>query len=415
MYGGETAKPYLSTQPTAATAANIKNYNTILFIARERGESLKMALKFTSDRKTLLSALIPAVSASSNRSTLPALEGLLFELKGDELVVCGYDLEKGVKTYTQVMGEGEGAVILNAQKITAIIRNFPDCDISFEADEKNIVRISGAMSEFSVHGLSPEAFPNMPELSGDKSFRINAGLMKEIISSTYFAVAQTDARPILTGELFEIDGNKLTVVALDNHRLALREEETAVNGAEEKMSFVVPGKSLYEFSKLLTDSEETVLAELTSKHIILKIGNVIFFSRLLEGEFLDFRKAIPSQNKIFAKVDTGFFIESVERASLLIDDKMITPIRCNFKGNILNISCSTQYGKVNDNIHISKDGDDIEIGFNNRYLLDALRACKDDLIVAALSSPLMSMVITPAVAKEGSKYLYLVLPMRINN
>ncbi len=374
-----------------------------------------MAIKFTSDRKTLLSALIPAVSASSNRSTLPALEGLLFELKGEELVVCGYDLEKGVKTYTTVFGESDGAVILNAQKITAIIRNFPDCDISFEADEKNIVRISGAMSEFSVHGLSPEAFPNMPELSGDKSFRINAGLFKEVIASTYFAVAQTDARPILTGELFEIDGNKLTVVALDNHRLALREEENAVNGAENKMSFVVPGKSVYEFSKLLTDSEETVLAELTSKHIILKIGSCVFFSRLLEGEFLDYRKAIPSQNKIFAKVDTGFFIESVERASLLIDDKMITPIRCNFKGNILNISCSTQYGKVNDNIHISKDGDDIEIGFNNRYLLDALRACKDDLIVAALSSPLMSMVITPAVAKEGSRYLYLVLPMRINN
>ncbi len=374
-----------------------------------------MALKFTSDRKTLLSALIPAVSASSNRSTLPALEGLLFELKDQELIVCGYDLEKGVKTYTTVFGEGDGAVILNAQKITAIIRNFPDCDISFEADEKNIVRISGAMSEFSVHGLSPEAFPNMPELSGDKSFRINAGLFKEIIGSTYFAVAQTDARPILTGELFEIEGNKLTVVALDNHRLALREETNAVAGAEAPMSFVVPGKSVYEFSKLLSDSEETVVAELTSKHIILKIGNTIFFSRLLEGEFLDYRKAIPSQNKIFAKVDTGFFIESVERASLLIDDKMITPIRCNFKGNILNISCSTQYGKVNDNIHISKDGDDIEIGFNNRYLLDALRACKDDLIVTALSSPLMSMVITPAVAKEGSRYLYLVLPMRINN
>ncbi len=374
-----------------------------------------MALKFTSDRKTLLSALIPAGSASSNRSTLPALEGLLFELKGNELVVCGYDLEKGVKTYSTVLGENDGAVILNAQKITAIIRNFPDCDITFEADEKNLVHISGAMSEFSVHGLAPEAFPNLPELSGDKSFRISAALFKEIVASTYFAVAQTDARPILTGELFEIEGDKLTVVALDNHRLALREETQAVVGAKEPMKFIIPGKSVYEFAKLLSDNEDMITAELTSKHIILKIGTFVFFSRLIEGEFLDYRKAIPSQNKIFAKVDTGFFIESVERASLLIDDKMITPVRCTFKGSVLNISCSTQYGKVNDNIHISKDGDDIEIGFNNRYLLDALRACKDDLIVTALSSPLMSMVITPAVAKEGSRYLYLVLPMRINN
>lgn len=370
-------------------------------------------LRFTSDRKTLLGAVMPALSASSSKSTLPALEGLLFELKGSELTVCGYDHEKGVKTYTQVMGEGDGAVILNAQKIAAIIRNFPDCEICFEAGEKNIVKISGGMSEFSVHALSAEAFPNLPELSGEKTFRINAGLLKEMIGSTYFAVAQTDARPILTGLYFQIEGKRLTVVALDNHRMALREEDTAVV-CDENLSFIVPGKNIYEFAKLLTDSDETVVAELTGKHIIMKVGSTIFFSRLIEGEFIDYRKVIPTQNKIFAKIDTNSFIESVERASLLIDDKLITPLKCNMEGNVLNVSCSTQYGKVNDNIRISKEGEDIEIGFNNRYLLDALRACKDELILAALSSPLMSMVITPAVEKEGSRYLYLVLPMRLN-
>ncbi len=374
-----------------------------------------MALRFTSDRKTLLSAIMPALAASSNKSTLPALEGLLFELKGSELSVCGYDLEKGVKTNTTVLGEGDGAVILNAQKISAIIRNFPDCDISFEINEKNTVTISGGMSEFSVHALSPEAFPNLPELSGDKSFRINAGLLKEIISSTYFAVAQTDARPILTGEYFEIKGDTLTVVALDNHRLALREETSAVAaGSVGEMSFIVPGKSIYEFSKLLNDNNEIVVVELTGKHIIMKVGSTVFFSRLIEGEFFEYRKAIPTQNKIFVKVDTGLFIDSVERASLLIDDKLITPLKCSFKDGNLNVSCSTQYGRVNDNIPVSKEGEDIEIGFNNRYLLDALRACKDELILASLSSPLMSMVITPAVEKEGSRYLYLVLPMRLN-
>lgn len=370
-------------------------------------------LRFTSDRKTLLGVVMPALSAASGRSTLPALEGLLFEVKGNDLSVCGYDQEKGVKTSTQVIGEGDGAVILNAQKIAAIIRNFPDCDICFESNEKNIVKITGAMSEFSVHGLAAEAFPNLPELSGEKTFRINAGLLKEMISSTYFAVAQTDARPILTGEFFKIEGNTLTVVALDNYRMALREESSAV-ACTEDMSFIVPGKSIYEFSKLLTDSEETVVTELTGKHIIMKVGSIIFFSRLIEGEFLDYRKVIPTQNKIFAKIDTASFIESVERASLLIDDKMITPVKCTFEGDVLNISCSTQYGKVNDNIRISKEGEDIEIGFNNRYLLDALRACKEDLILASLSSGIMAMVITPAVKKEGSNFTYLVLPMRLN-
>lgn len=361
-----------------------------------------------------MDAILPALAASSTKSTLPALEGLLFEVKGQELTVCGYDLEKGVKTYSTVFAGGDGAVILNAQKIAAIVRNFPDCDISFEEGEKNVVRISGAASEFSVHALSAEAFPNLPELSGEKSFRIKAGLMKEVIGSTYFAVAQTDARPMLTGEFFKIEKQKLTVVALDNHRMALREEENAINGCEAEMSFIVPGKSIYEFAKLLSDPEETVLCELTSKHIILKTGGTVLFSRLIEGEFFDYVKAIPTQNRIFAKIDTEAFIESVERASLLIDEKLITPLKCSFTGNVLNVSCSTQYGRVNDNIRISKEGDDIEIGFNNRYLLDALRACRDELILASLSSPLMSMVITPAVEKEGSRYLYLVLPMRLN-
>lgn len=374
-----------------------------------------MAIKFTAERKKLLSLIMPALSASSNKSTLPALEGLLFNLKGDELSVCGYDLEKGIKTVDTVSGESDGAVILNANKIASIIRNFPDCDITFEADEKNMVRIQGARSDFSIHGLSADAFPNLPELSGDKSFSISQKIFKDIISTTYFAVAQTDARPILTGELFKINKDKLTVVALDNYRMALREESAAVSSEEEELSFIVPGKNIYEFSKLLSDEEKPVKAELTKKHIILSVGNIIFFSRLLEGEFFDYNKAIPTQNKIFARIETYAFIESVERASLLLDDKLVTPLKCNFVGNTLNVSCSTQYGRVDDNISIDKDGDDIEIGFNNRYLLDALKACRDELITVSLSSPLMSMVIKPAVKKEGSDYLYLVLPMRLKD
>lgn len=374
-----------------------------------------MALKFTAERKKLLSLIMPALSASSNKSTLPALEGLLFKLKGDELSVCGYDLEKGIKTADTVTGESDGAVILNANKIASIIRNFPDCEISFEADDKNMVRIQGARSDFSIHGLSADAFPNLPELSGDKSFSISQKLFKDIISTTYFAVAQTDARPILTGELFKINKDKLTVVALDNYRMALREENAAVSSEEEELSFIIPGKNIYEFSKLLSDDDEPVKAELTKKHIILSVGKVIFFSRLLEGEFFDYNKAIPTQSKIFAKIETYSFIESVERVSLLLDDKLVTPLKCNFVGNTLNVSCSTQYGKVNDDISIQKEGDDIEIGFNNRYLLDALKACRDELITVSLSSPLMSMVIRPAVKKEGSDYLYLVLPMRLKD
>ncbi len=363
----------------------------------------------------MLSLITPALAATSTKSTLPALEGLLFSLEDNLLTVCGYDLEKGVKTSAPVYPQEEGAVILNAQKISAIIRNFPDCEIRFETDEKNIVRITGAMSDFSIHGLSAEAFPNLPELGGEKSFSISQGLLKDIINSTNFAVAQTDARPILTGELFKIEGRKLTVVALDNYRLAMREEENAVFGNENNYSFIVPGKTLFEFSKLLGDSEEMVVTEFTNKYIIFKIKDIIFFSRLIEGEYIDYVRAIPKQSKIFVKINTSDFIESTSRASLLVDEKLKTPLKCSFHNDYLEISCTTQYGTVIDNIKIEKTGDDIDIGFNSRYLLDALRACPDDYINLSMSTPLMSMIINPAAPKENSSYTYLVLPCRLKD
>ena len=178
-----------------------------------------MPIHFTADKKTLVSLIQPTMTAVSSRNTLPALEGLLFTLQGNELSVCGYDLEKGVKTVTQVQGLSDGAVILNAQKVFAIVRNFPDCDITFRSDDKYFVTITGGMSEYSIHGLGSDAFPSLPMLGGDTVFTMTQALLKEIIQSTNFAVAQTDARPILTGQLFQVSGSALTVAALDNYRL----------------------------------------------------------------------------------------------------------------------------------------------------------------------------------------------------
>ncbi len=374
-----------------------------------------MPIKFVSDKKTLLSLILPAATAASNKSTLPALEGLLFTLKDDNLTVCGYDLEKGVRTSGTVVPKEDGSIIINASKMVSIVRNFPDCDILVEADDRNMVRISGGMSDFVIHGFAHEAFPSLPELGGENSFDISRPLMKDIINSTVFAVAQSEARPILMGELFMIENRTLTVVALDNFRLALREEKNCVFNNDNRFSFVVPGKALSDLARLLDDDEEPLRVEFTAKYIIFKLGTTVFFSRLLEGEYLDYKRALPTQNRIFATIDRVSFVESAERASLLVDEKLRTPLRCKFEDGNLNISCNTQYGSVNDNLHIDKQGTDIEIGFNNRYLLDALRACKDDTIKVSLSTPLMSMVIEPAEKDENSNYIYLVLPCKLKD
>ena len=372
-------------------------------------------MKFTADKKTLLSLIVPAATAASNKSTLPALEGLLFTLNGEELSVCGYDLEMGVRTTGSVMPVADGAVIVNAQKIVSIVKNLPECEICFESDEKNMVRISGGMSDFTIHGVTAEAFPNLPSLGGENSFNISRSLMKEIINSTVFAVAQSEARPILTGELFMISDRTLTVVALDNFRLAIREEKNCVFDNDNNFSFVVPGKALSDLARLLDDSDDPLTVEFTAKYIIFKLDGTVFFSRLLEGEYLDYKRAMPANNTIFATIDRAMFIESAERASLLVDEKLRTPLRCRFEDGNLNISCSTQYGSVNDNLHIKKTGRDIEIGFNNRYLLDALRACKDDKIRVSMSTPLMSMVIEADEKDPDSSYTYLVLPVKLKD
>lgn len=374
-----------------------------------------MSIKFTSDRDTLINIIQPAMYASSNKTTLPVLEGLLFSLKENQLSVCGYDQERGIKTSCVVFGMTDGAVVINAQKIFGIIKNFPEGEIQIECNDKNIVRLVGGMSDFSIHGLPAEGFPTLPELSGENNFKISSSLLRDIINSTSYAISQSEARPILMGELFKVEDQSLTVVAADNYRLAMREELSGVSSDNKVLNFVIPGKTLADVAKILNDGESTVNIEFTRKYIIINYNDIIIFSRLLEGEFLDYNRVIPTNGSTFVKINRLDFIESVERSSLIVDEKLKTPLRCKFSGNTLNITCSTQYGKVNDNIRIEMNGNDIEIGFNNRFLLETLRACKDEYVMLTLSSPLMSMTVTPVEKNSASGYLYLVLPMRLKD
>ncbi len=372
-------------------------------------------MRFVIDKKDLLELLVPAAAASSNKNTLPALEGLLITVEGEDISVCGYDLEKGIKTFGKIIDGEDGSIVMNAQKTVAIVRNLPDCEVEFKADNKNIVEITGGQSQFKIHGLSSESFPSLPELGNDRSFDINQKTLKDIIQSTIFAVAQTDARPILCGELFKIEETKLTVVALDNTRLAMREENFAIKNNDENFQMVIPGRALGDLIRLLENDDEDVRVEVTKKYIVFVFENKLLFTRLLDGEYLDYKRVIPAQNKIYARIETIPFINCVERASLIVDEKLKTPIKCEFMGNTLMVSCSTQYGRVNDMIDIEKEGPDLEIGFNNRYLLDALRACKEDKIIAELSSPLMSMVIKSATPRDDGSFVYLVLPCRLKD
>jgi len=370
-------------------------------------------MKFTSDKFTLLNAVTPAMYASSTKTTLPILESLMFRLKDNELLVYGYDLERGIRTSSTVYGMSDGVVMINAQKICGIIKNFPDGEIQIESDEKNIVRIVGGMSDITVHGLSADTYPSLPELHGENRFTISAHMFRDIIATTSYAISQTDAKPILKGEFFKIENKKVTAVATDTYCLSMRTEMAGVESDNLNFHFVVPGKTLSDLSRLLSDSDEIVTVEFTRKYVIFKYKDIVVFSRLLEGEYIDYERAIPSEEKTFVRINRMDLIESVERASLIVDEKMKTPLICTFGGDIMNIKCSTQFGKVNDNIRAKITGEEITIGFNNRFLLDTLRACRDEEVTLGLTKPLMPMTVTSVKPSDASSYLYLVLPMRI--
>jgi len=396
-------------------------------------------------RDILNEAVTPALYAVSSKNTAQALDGFLISADKDSglLTICSYDLEKGIKV--TLSGEDmqikeSGKIIINAAKFSSIIRNLPAGEVSISSDDNFSMTITGSRSEFTVHGLDGESFPLMPELKGDKSFKISRKTLKNMITSTHFAVAINNSRPSLNGSLFEIKNNSLNIVAVDGNRLALRRSFDGIipadSNGEFEEHFIVPGKSLSELLKLIGDEEETADIELTKKHVIISFDNIIYFSRLIESEFLDYRRSIKNDGKTTVVIDTKSFTESVERASLLTDDKQKTLVKLRFKKEeinienndnfgVLQITSATSLGKVSDECDIEIYGDDLEIGFNHRYLLDALKAVRDEKITLKLESPTKCLVILPyngendnkdiaqIMDTENSKFLYLVLPVRM--
>jgi len=395
-------------------------------------------------KDTLNDALTPALYAVSTKSTNQLIECFLLSADKESgmLTVCGYDLEKGIKV--TLSGENlsiieSGKIIVNAAKFSSVIRNLPEGSVSISSDDNFSVFISGGRSEFTLHGFDGESFPLLPELAGEQSFSISRKILRNMIVSTHFAVAVNSSRPSLNGALFELKNNSLCIVAIDGSRLALRRSSEGVVSTDElDLSFIVPGKSLSELLKLIGDEEDNAEIELTKKHVVISFDNIVYFSRLIESEFIDYRRIIKNEPVTTVVLNTKSFAESVERASLITDDKQKTTVRLKFEKReinlennenfgVLHISSTSAMGKSVDEFDIEIFGEELEIGFNHRYLLDALKAIREEKITLLLESPMKSLIILPYREKgEGAdqagdaeapdfKYLYLVLPVRMKD
>ncbi len=364
-------------------------------------------IKITCNKQELVEAVTNIQRAVSTKSSVPALEGILMKARGESLFLCGYDLELGMTTEIPAQVEESGEIILSAKLFGDIVRRLPTDHVRMVADNKNMTTITAGASEFSIVGIPAEEFPDLPKITDEISVTLENSVLKSMIHQTLFAVAESDAKPIHTGTLFEIEKDVVRLVSVDGYRLAMREEPAK---SETEITFVVPGKTLSEVYKLMGDEEKQAVLQVGRRHISFGIGNYTVISRLLEGEFLDYKAAIPASHTSEAVVKTRAFIDSVERVSLLITDRLKSPIRCYFDKTDVKLSCSTAIGRANDEFEETLTGEPVEMGFNNRYLLDALRNAETDEVKVQLNGPLSPMKIVP---KEGNSFLFLVLPVRL--
>lgn len=365
-------------------------------------------MKFACNLKSLSEAVNNVSLAVSSRTNLQALEGILLDCGGASLTLTGYNLELGIIKTIDVSGQTDGKIILNAKIFGDILRKMPAEEITIDTDDKFLTIIKGGGAEFTILGTSAEEYPDIPTIDDENGFTMPQALLKNMISQTLFAIAQNENTPVHTGSLFELKDGFLNVVSVDGYRLALRTEP--MNETQE-FHFVVPGRTLNEVAKLLSENEEeTVLVKVSRKHIIFEISGYQIISRLLEGEFLDYRSAISGECKTKVRLSARDLIDSLERASIIITDRIKSPITAKMEhGNIL-VSCMTSLGKVVDNVPVQIDGEDVTIGFNHKYMTDALKAAGADEVILQANGPFAPMRIVPL---DGNHFTFLVLPVRL--
>ena len=383
-------------------------------------------MKVVFNRQQILAAVSPLMIAASGKSTLSAIDGILIEAKHpDTCTFTAYDMEKGVKTTIESKVIEEGRYIINAQKFLGTMRVMDGDEVTFSVDKQLCALFECGKSSHKMIALIGEDFPELPLLESEKGFTLSCGQLRAMLSKTMYAMGVNDQRPVLNGCFFEIEENAMMLVSCDSFKLAKCKQKEEIknnnkDGSDLRYRFIVPTKTVNELYKLITgDGEKEIVIYMTRRHIIFHIDNVIFFSRLVDGEYIDYDRIIIRQHKIYATVNRDVLLAALDRAALITEERVAGNVRSHvklqFEGGMLKVMASSAAGSTYDEIEVTHEGADILIAFNNRYLIDSVRACESENIRIALSSPLTSVNIEPADEDEAdiSEDLFMLLPVRM--
>jgi DNA polymerase-3 subunit beta len=362
--------------------------------------------------------------AVSNKSTLPAIEGVLIEAFDDNYcILTTYDTDKGIRLRVDARVFAPGRYIVNAQRFYQVVRAMDGDEIELTIDPKLTAKIVSGRSSHKMSTLEGDDFPSLPEIAHERGFVIGQALLKDMISQVSHAIGVDDTRPVLNGCYVRVEDKNITLVSCDSFSLAKRVAQTEIQNKNSDsspldFSFILPVRTVNELVKLLSDDEEEY-AEIymTKKNIVFLLGGITFFSRLIDGEYIDYNRIIIKNHKITGIVNHDELMAALERAALVTEEKIAgsvrSPVKLELSGDILKIVASSSAGSTYDEASIVHEGEDIIIGFNNRFLINNLRACSGERVRLSLSSPLTSMNIEPEEKPEGGEELFMLLPIRM--
>lgn len=367
-------------------------------------------MKIICNQKNLAAKISIVQKAISSKTTIDILKGICLKAKNGEVILTGYDLEIGIQVPLQTEVIEEGDIVINSKLFGDIIRKLPDEQVEISTDSGNIVYINCGNSKFTIKGDSANDYPKLPEVVEEELLEIKQSKVREIIKETVFATTQDPTKPILMGCLIEVTDGKISSAAIDGYRLAVRSEYIEAN--DKSIRVVIPGKTLIDISALATDEDNNMQIGFSDRNAIFIINETKIVSRLLEGDFIDYKKLLPKEHLTQVKVNTKGFMNCIERASLLSESEKNNLIKLAIRENNIIITSNTERGNVIEEIETVLSGELLDIAFNSRYLLDALKVINSDYITMDFTTNVNPCIIKPVSSTE---YTYLLLPVRVSN
>ena len=363
-------------------------------------------MKIVCNKSDLLKGVNISLRAVPTRTTMTILECILIDATESEIKLTSNDMELGIETVIEGEIVERGKAALDAKFLSEIIRKLPDSEITIETDENYVATITCEKSVFTISGKDGDDFSYLPYIERENSIVISQFDLKEVIRQTIFSIGDNGSNIIMTGELFEVNDNELKVVSLDRYRVSIR--NVKLNNTYDNIKVIVPGKTLNELIKIIPgDAESDVTVYFTNNHIVFEFDETVVISRLIEGEFFKINQMITKDHETKITVNKREFLDCLDRATLLVKEGNKKPVILDITDGSIKINIVSSIGKMNEDIDIEKEGKDIKIGFDPKFLIDALRVIDDEVV----SMYFMNSKAPCTIRDDENKYIYLVLPV----